>query len=63
MIGYLPLRNPITKAVFGTFWGFAACVALVQDKPGIAVLFLGISALVFWNASQQWKAANRGERP
>jgi hypothetical protein len=58
MIGYIPLRNPITKAVFGAFWAFGAFVALVRDKPGIALLFLGLAAFVFWDAARQWRTAS-----
>jgi hypothetical protein len=57
MIGYIPLRNPITKAVFGAFWAFVALVALVQDKPGIALVSVCLAVFVFWDASRQWNAA------
>jgi hypothetical protein len=58
MMYYVPLRNPITKAVFGAFWAFVAFAALVQDKPGIALLFLGLAVFVFWDAARQWNAAS-----
>jgi hypothetical protein len=58
MIGYIPLRNPITKAVFGAFWAFVAFVALVQDKPGVALVFVCLAVFVFWDASRQWNAAS-----
>ncbi len=61
MIAYIPLRNPITKAVLGSFYGFVAFMALVQDKPWIGLLFFSLSAFTFWAAAQQWKAANAGK--
>lgn len=49
------LRNPITKAVYGTIMAVLGLVAL-DSKPWIGLLLLGVSALVFWNAAQQWKS-------
>ena len=58
MIYFIPLKNPITKAVYGTFMAGVAFMAFVQEKPLVGLLFGGIAAFVFWNAAQQWKAAN-----
>jgi hypothetical protein len=51
------LRNPIAKAVYGTLMGGMGLLAL-DSKPGVGLLLLAVSGLVFWNAAQQWKAAS-----
>jgi hypothetical protein len=48
------LRNPITKAVYGTIMAIMGIMAL-DSKPWVGLLLLGVAALAFWNAAQQWK--------
>ena len=54
------LTNPIAKAVYGTIMALMGLSAL-DSKPLVALLLLGVAALVFWNATRQWKA--RAETP
>jgi|GEM_PF-5198882 len=53
------LKSPVAKAVYGSFLAFCAFYALNDGRTVVALVFGAVSALVFWNASQQWKNATK----
>ena len=53
------LTSPVAKAVYGSFLALCAFISLNDGRTVVALVFAGVSALVFWNASQQWKRANK----
>lgn len=53
----LYLTSPVAKAVYGSFLALCAFLALNDGRTIVALVFGAVSALVFWNASQQWKIA------
>jgi hypothetical protein len=53
------LTSPVAKAVYESFLAFCAFYALNDGRTVVAIVFGTVSALVFWNASQQWKNATK----